>query len=253
MKKEKPQNDSKQLSSAIEVAAHRHSGQVDRAGRPYILHCIHVMNAMAPDVTLMTIGVLHDICEDTDTPVGDIYKWFGAKVGAAVEAISKVPGEDLQSYLKRVKANPEARKVKLADLLHNMEVTRLLKPLRPGDMDRFGNYLKAYNYLAHADVSLPEFYNGFRLSAGDPDGMPCQPGEFVITEREADTKDFGSLTSSYDGESAPRDGGCGAREWESKPCTPEVLAKYGITEEQYQEICDALSDKLSHGSCGNCI
>lgn len=79
----------------------------------------------------------------------------------------------------------------------------------------------------------------------------CETDKFKINDEYATTFDFGG-EKDEDPESADP-GGCGDKRFNRIPSTPEVLEKYGITEEEYQEIADKLEEKLSFGSCGLCI
>lgn len=79
----------------------------------------------------------------------------------------------------------------------------------------------------------------------------CYLPTFTINGIEADEGDFGD---HYDHDSdAAEPYGCGDMRFEASDSTPEVLAKYGISEAQYEQVCDALSEALSWGSCGWCV
>ena len=90
---------------------------------------------------------MHDLIEDTDYELDDLIAIdFDAEIVDAVEAITKVEGEEYDDYLKRVKANPIARAVKLSDLRHNMDLNRLPE-IKPRDLERNEKYKKAVAYL----------------------------------------------------------------------------------------------------------
>ena len=79
----------------------------------------------------------------------------------------------------------------------------------------------------------------------------CALKVFKINGIKADYKDFGEKYD-HDPDHAP-EYGCGYMEFEAKDSTPEVLDKYHITEEDYEEICDKLHDELTFGNCGWCV
>lgn len=135
-----------QLSKAIYLANKYHKGQVDKSGLPYILHPLHVMNNV-DGIEAKIVAVLHDILEDTILAEPDlIINGFDLKIIDAVIAITKIKGETYSDYLARVKNNELARIVKLADLTHNMDITRLHNPTEK-DYKRVEKYKKAYEYL----------------------------------------------------------------------------------------------------------
>ena len=111
-----------QLEHAFALAVRQHAGQTDKAGAPYILHVIDVWQAVRADghdETHQVTTLLHDVVEDTDTAIEDILRDFGAIVASAVDALTHRPHEPNTDYLARVKANPVARIVKLADSRNN--------------------------------------------------------------------------------------------------------------------------------------
>ena len=93
------------------------------------------------------VAILHDILEDTILAEPDlIINGFDLKIIEAVISITKIKGETYSDYLDRVKSNELARIVKLADLTHNMDITRLHNPTEK-DYKRVDKYEKAYKYL----------------------------------------------------------------------------------------------------------
>lgn len=114
------------LTRAIRVATLAHEGQLDKAGQPYIYHPLAVMFSMNPlDIVGMIVAVLHDVVEDTKTTLADLAEWLPSDLVDAVDAISKRKGESNREYWARCKANPIARRVKLADMAHNCSPERL--------------------------------------------------------------------------------------------------------------------------------
>jgi (p)ppGpp synthase/HD superfamily hydrolase len=114
------------LSAAIALAAREHSHQLDKSGRPYILHALRVMLAVEPfGDDYMIAGVLHDVVEDTPVTLREIAFSFGVDTAATVDAMTRRKGEVYRDYIERVLLNFVARTVKIADLHDNMNETRM--------------------------------------------------------------------------------------------------------------------------------
>ena len=111
---------------AMEVAFSAHFGQKDKAGAPYIFHPFHIAENM-PDEDTTVIALLHDVIEDTDLTASDLRKFgFTPLQIETVVAMSKKKDEQYFDYIQRVKENNYSRIVKLADLKHNSDKSRLL-------------------------------------------------------------------------------------------------------------------------------
>lgn len=116
------------LERAIAIASEAHAGQVDKAGQPYILHPLRVMLRVNTPHERMA-AVLHDAVEDTPVTLAQLTGWgFPPEVVAAVEALTKRPGESRMEAAARAAANPVARTVKLADNAENMDLSRIPNP-----------------------------------------------------------------------------------------------------------------------------
>lgn len=79
----------------------------------------------------------------------------------------------------------------------------------------------------------------------------CYASTFIINGINADTNDFGEQYDASPDEAEPY--GCGNMTFYPRRAAPEILNKYNITLEEYNEICGKLEDGLSFGSCGWCI
>ena len=116
------------LERAIEIAAKAHAGQVDKGGQPYILHPLRVM-LRVPEAESRIVAVLHDVVEDAEITYDDLRaEGFSGSVLAALEALTKQPGESRTDAARRARANPIAREVKLADNAENMDLSRIPEP-----------------------------------------------------------------------------------------------------------------------------
>lgn len=112
------------FETALEIAVLAHKGQVDKNGMSYILHPMAVA-AQLDSLELKTIAILHDTIEDTNVTADYLLeKGIPKNIVETVQLLSKPEGEDYESYLRRVKANPLARRVKLADLANNTDPKR---------------------------------------------------------------------------------------------------------------------------------
>ena len=135
-----------QSEKAYEIAKKAHLGQVDKAGEDYIKHPEKVASFVKTDEE-KAVAYLHDVIEDTELTLEDLNKYdFSKEVLEAVDIITKKRGEDYQSYLNSVKKNKLARAVKLADLRHNSDLTRLAK-VTEKDIKRKEKYQKAIDFL----------------------------------------------------------------------------------------------------------
>lgn len=144
---------SNQLSKAIAIATERHEGQFDKAGMPYILHCLKVMHyTKSDDLELMAIAVMHDLIEDTfngDVPAGiDFLSTIGftQRIINGVVAMTKTKGLSHQDYKNQIRANHDAVRVKMADLRHNTDIRRL-KGITQKDIERTAKYYSFYQEL----------------------------------------------------------------------------------------------------------
>ena len=115
----------KYTKRALEVAMQAHKKQTDPAGFPYILHPILVAEKQMEEMATVA-ALLHDVIEDSDFEFRDLYEFgFPEEAVEAVKALTHKKGEPYTQYIERVKRNPIATAVKLADLEQNMDPARL--------------------------------------------------------------------------------------------------------------------------------
>lgn len=113
------------LEVAIGLAVDAHRGQIDKAGKPYILHPLRLMQKCDTE-PLQIVAVLHDVIEDTWVTRSELEKLgFAPEVIDAICSLTKLPGEAYPDFIARAMNNPLARRVKELDLLDNMDCTRL--------------------------------------------------------------------------------------------------------------------------------
>ena len=135
-----------QTKKAMKLCFAAHKDQVDKSGMPYVFHPFHLAEQMTDDATTVT-ALLHDVVEDTDYTLNDLRAMGFPE--AAVDAIAmmthdpKVPYLD---YVAKIKTNPVARAVKLADLRHNSDLSRL-DTVDEKALERAEKYRKAIRLL----------------------------------------------------------------------------------------------------------
>lgn len=113
------------IDDALELALAAHKGQKDKGGQPYIWHPIRVAMAVEGDKA-KCVALLHDAVEDgEEVSLGEVCARMQSEVANAVKALTKKPGEKYQDYILRVQDNELARVVKVADLLDNLDTSRL--------------------------------------------------------------------------------------------------------------------------------
>lgn len=142
-------NTSKQpmLELALSTATEAHKGQFDKAGVDYIEHPIYVASQVDTEEE-KAVALLHDVIEDSPfTSEELLLAGLPETVVAAVQILSKKKEQDYQTYLENVKSNPLARVVKLADLKHNSDLSRL-GSVTDKDLERLKKYKKAIDYLS---------------------------------------------------------------------------------------------------------
>ena len=94
------------------------------------------------------MALLHDVIEDSHYTAEELLQaGLPETVVTAVQILSKKKGQDYQTYLENVKSNSLARVVKLADLKHNSDLSRL-SSVTDEDLERFEKYKKAIDYLS---------------------------------------------------------------------------------------------------------
>ena len=109
---------------AMVVAYNAHMNQFDKAGVPYIYHPIHLAEQMETE-TECIVALLHDVVEDTDITFKDLEKEFPKDSIEALKLLTHDKKVDYMEYIKAIKKNDIAKKVKIADLIHNSDETRL--------------------------------------------------------------------------------------------------------------------------------
>lgn len=112
---------------AMRLCSDAHKSQVDKSGIPYIFHPIHLAEQMQNEETTI-VALLHDVVEDSSYTFEDLESMgFSERILTAVKLLTCEPGVPYMEYIAKIKENPIARTVKLADLAHNSDLSRLKK------------------------------------------------------------------------------------------------------------------------------
>ena len=130
---------------ALQIAQKAHVGQVDKAGKDYIFHPITVSSYMGTD-TEKAIAYLHDVLEDTNVTADDLRTIFSNEIVDTVIILTHRKDESYFEYIQRVSKSNLAKKIKVADLLHNLDITRIKEPTK-SDYERLEKYKKAILFL----------------------------------------------------------------------------------------------------------
>jgi (p)ppGpp synthase/HD superfamily hydrolase len=138
------------LQTAIEIAVRAHAGQTEKnSSIPYITHPLRVMSNVQGE-SAMLVAVLHDVLEDTSTTAADLRTaGFSEEIIAAVESVTRPQGERYTDFVVRSKQNQIGRQVKLADLMDNYNLPRVLFRLDrlDHDLQRIKRYVLSYQFL----------------------------------------------------------------------------------------------------------
>ena len=136
------------LQRAIEIAVEAHRGMTDKGGNPYILHPLRVMLSLS-DEEERIVGVLHDVVEDCDGWNIERLRaeGFSEEILKALQSVTKSDeDQNYEDFIKRAAQNQLGRQVKIADILDNLDVTRI-KNITMEDVKRLNKYKDALSML----------------------------------------------------------------------------------------------------------
>ena len=102
---------------AMKIAYNAHINQVDKSEVPYIYHPIHLAEQMNTEIECI-VALLHDVVEDTDVTFEQLKQDFPEEVIEALKLLTHDKKVDYMEYIKAIKKNDIAKKVKIADLIH---------------------------------------------------------------------------------------------------------------------------------------
>ena len=130
---------------AINIAYNAHMGQIDKFGIPYIFHPMHLAEQMDTEEECI-VAILHDVVEDTEITFNQLEEDFSGRVIEALKLLTHDKSVPYDDYIINLKDTPIAKKVKLADLKHNSDSSRL-EHITTKDINRLEKYKNALNIL----------------------------------------------------------------------------------------------------------
>lgn len=150
-----------------------HKGQKDKQGRPYIEHPLAVSQLARKEylrdleehpvthkaTTVLIIGLLHDVIEDTNYTFDDLRKMgYNEEIITGVKALTHFKDEPYVDYVIRLSKHSLAKYVKLGDLVHNSDIRRSMygKEPRPRTIKRLEKYFASYAFLK-GNISKKEY------------------------------------------------------------------------------------------------
>ena len=147
------------VQCAAALACQLHRGQVDKAGVDYFTGHLTTVAKMGSTWKEQVVGYLHDASEDTPNSVEQVLNLLDEKLetplsdtdreelAVALRLLNHHLAPDRETYIQRIKCNALAKAVKMHDLTHNMNLSRLPNPTRK-DYKRVKRYKKEYDYLS---------------------------------------------------------------------------------------------------------
>ena len=131
---------------ALRLCFDAHKDQKDKSDLPYVFHPVHLAEQMTDEATTI-VALLHDVIEDTDVTLADLQaEGFSREILDAVALLTHDKSVNYTDYVLKIKENPIAKAVKLADLTHNSDTTRL-EVVDEAALKRRQKYLDAIQLL----------------------------------------------------------------------------------------------------------
>ena len=135
---------------ALKLCFEAHKDQIDKSGMPYVFHPFHLAEQMADENTTI-VALLHDVIEDTEYTLDDLRKFgFAEDVLSAISLMTHADDVPYMEYVAQIKTNPIAKAVKLADLKHNSDMSRLDR-ITQIDEERAKKYKQAIELLENSN------------------------------------------------------------------------------------------------------
>ena len=134
---------------ALKLCFEAHKDQTDKAGMPYVFHPFHLAECMDDEISTVC-ALLHDVAEDTDITLEDLSQMgFPEEVVSVLRLLTHEDDVPYFDYVSKISEHPTARRVKLADLRHNSDATRL-DAVDEAAKERMKKYAKAIEMLEKA-------------------------------------------------------------------------------------------------------
>ena len=141
-------HDDARVRQAFAAAQRAHAGQVDKGGVDYLNHPLNVASNVGEDVSAIIVALLHDTVEDSAITFDELREAIPLTEAEldALRLLTRDEGTPYLEYVAKIKANVIAAKVKVADLRHNADLTRIKNPTAE-DLERVAKYRRALSIL----------------------------------------------------------------------------------------------------------
>ncbi len=147
-----------ETKKALQLCFEAHKGQTDKSGLPYVFHPFHLAEQM-PDEETTIVALLHDVIEDTSYTLDDLRSMgFEEEVLGALSLLTHDKQVPYMDYVARIRENRIARTVKMADLRHNSDLTRL-DEVDETARTRVEKYKAALRFLSESETSFLPYYD----------------------------------------------------------------------------------------------
>lgn len=133
------------LIRAFFIMLKAHRGQKDKAGKPYFIHPLTVALRVR-GIRVKTVALLHDVIEDNKDYTYKDFSFLDEEQLEALKLLTHKKEDSYFDYIKKIKFNKIATDVKLSDLEHNSDLSRL-KKVEEKDIKRLNKYNKAKQLL----------------------------------------------------------------------------------------------------------
>ena len=137
------------MFKSLEIVTRLFNDKNDKGGQPYVIHLLKVYSGVSEYLEKIC-ALLHDVVEDSDVSYNDLVDvGYDKEIIDVLRILTKVRGEDYRDYIERIidSKNIHAMNIKLADLKHNMDISRIKNPTT-NDYERISKrYEPAYQKI----------------------------------------------------------------------------------------------------------
>ena len=144
---------------ALHLSYNFHRDKKDKGGAPYVYHPYHLAEQMDTEEEVV-VALLHDAMEDySHHDVSLILRDYEipGNLIDIIKLLTRDKNDTYMEYIAKVKENPIARKVKIVDLMHNQDLSRLPE-IGEKELGLLERYNKALDYLLDIDYPTDKHY-----------------------------------------------------------------------------------------------
>lgn len=172
------------LEEMLGLIAVEHIGQVDKAGKPYVLHLLAVLEKVESDELVhQLIALGHDLLEQGKSGRAALEQVlaekFGARVLQGIKNVTKDTGESPEAYEEKVLSSLDSMLAKKADLEHNMDLSRLPEPTPP-DLQRHARYMQFHDRISKKLAELGHVSKPKAVMSMSLQGSPAEIGDSLF-------------------------------------------------------------------------